>query len=227
MHEAPAWRGGTIFAIALHAGLAAAIVFAHFSRSTPPAAPAAITLDLAPMVSAQPEPEEALPEGPKEEEAEPEPVPVPEPPLPREAIPEPEKKPEPKKKEAKKETAPVAQKAPPAKQTVAPVDAQANAIEARVMPSYMQVLLGHLERYKKYPRSALRRDQEGRPKVRFKIDREGNLLSYELVESSGNTALDQGALATVERADPFPPPPTELGGETHIFTVPVNFVLDR
>ncbi len=228
MHDAPAWKGGTIFAIALHAGLAAAIVFAHFARSTPPEAPAAITIDLAPMVSAQPEPDEALPEGPKEEEiAEPEPAPVPEPPLPREAIPEPEKKPEPKKKEVKQATAPIAQKVPEAKRTAAPVNARANAIEARVMPSYMQVLLGHLERFKKYPRSAERRGQEGRPTVRFEIDREGRLLSYRLLSSSGNAALDEGALATVERADPFPPLPKEIRGETKIFDVPVNFALSR
>jgi periplasmic protein TonB len=226
MHDAPAWRGGTIFAIALHAGLAAAIAFAHFARSTPPAAPAAITLELAPLVSAQPEPDEALPEGPKEE-AEPEPAPVPEPPLPRDAIPEPEKKPEPKKKEARKATAPIAQKLPEAERTAAPADAQANLAEARLMPSYMQGLLGHLERYKKYPRSARRRGEEGKPVVRFEIDRKGNLIFHALVESSGNTTLDEGALATVKRADPFPPLPKEIRGDTKIFDVPVNFSITR
>ena len=227
MHEAPAWRGGTIFAIALHAGLAAAIVFAHFSRSAAPDTTAAITIDLAPMVSAPPEPEKAVPEGPKEEEVvEPEPVPVPEPPLPRDAILEPEKKPEPEKKKVKEETAPRAVEAPKAEAVTAPVNAPPSMAEQNAIPTYQQALLAHLERYKKYPRSARRRAQEGTAYVRFRIDRQGNVLSSVLERSSGYTLLDEETLGTVERADPLPAMPPEISGATLEVMVPVRFFLD-
>lgn len=225
MHDAPAWRGGTIFAIALHAGLAAAIVFAHFSRSAAPDTSAAIAIDLAPMVSAPPEPEVALPEGPKEEEVV-EPAPVPEPPLPRDAIPEPEKKPEPKK-EVKEATAPRAAEAPKAERVTAPVNAPPSMAERNAIPTYQQALLAHLERYKKYPRAARRRAQEGTAHVRFRIDRQGNVLSSALAQSSGYSLLDEEVLETVERADPLPAMPPEISGSTLDVTVPVRFNLDR
>jgi hypothetical protein len=43
------------------------------------------------------------------------------------------------------------------------------------------------------------------------------------IESSGVAALDQEALALVRRADPFPPPPAEIGSDQLQFIVPVVF----
>ena len=76
--NAPAWRAGTIFAIALHAGLAAAIVYSQFGteQEIEPLS-SAVTLDLAPIASAPPQPVTNLPEGPPVEEPEPEEEPAP------------------------------------------------------------------------------------------------------------------------------------------------------
>ena len=94
------------------------------------------------------------------------------------------------------------------------------------MPTYQQILLAHLERYKRYPRSAQRRGQEGVVHVRFEIDRSGKLLSHSLVRSSGNSQLDQGGLDTVTRADPFPPVPKEIPRDTFEAVVPIRFNID-
>lgn len=227
---APFWRSGIAFAIAVHAAVAAGVVFWQFGHEPPQESTAAFTIDLAPMVSAPPVPETNLPEGPKEEETPEEivePAPLPEPPLPRDAIAEPEKKPEPVKKKVKEATAPRAQNLPPAATTAAPVNAAPSDARARALPTYQQMLLGHLERYKRYPRGPQRRGQEGIVYVRFEIDRQGKLLSHSLGKSSGNSQLDAGGLETVVRADPFPPLPNAIEGATLEVTVPIRFNLDR
>ena len=61
---------------------------------------------------------------------------------------------------------------------------------------------------KRFPPQA--RGQQGTVKVGFVVDRAGRLVSSWLVENSGVTALDEAALAIVERAQPFPPPPDGL-----------------
>jgi protein TonB len=45
------------------------------------------------------------------------------------------------------------------------------------------------------------------------------------VRSAGAAALDEEALALLDRAQPFPPPPPELAGEVVNLTVPIRFNL--
>jgi periplasmic protein TonB len=59
--------------------------------------------------------------------------------------------------------------------------------------------------------------------VGFRIDRTGNLLSSWLEENSGIPALDNEALALIERAKPFPAPPAELNEDALRFTIPIVF----
>ena len=57
--------------------------------------------------------------------------------------------------------------------------------------------------------------QTGTAKVGFVLDRRGRLVSHWLEESTGSEPLDVESLAIVERAQPFPIPPSELD-ETHL-----------
>jgi periplasmic protein TonB len=43
------------------------------------------------------------------------------------------------------------------------------------------------------------------------------------VRSAGTAALDQEALAVLQRAQPFPPPPADTPGERLPLTVPIIF----
>jgi protein TonB len=43
------------------------------------------------------------------------------------------------------------------------------------------------------------------------------------VRTSGSPALDQETIATVRRAQPFPPPPLNMPGDSFDFTVPIHF----
>jgi protein TonB len=57
------------------------------------------------------------------------------------------------------------------------------------------------------------------------MDRQGHVLSAQIAKSSGYDALDDETLALIHRAEPLPPPPPEVAGETVALTVPVQFSL--
>jgi protein TonB len=83
--------------------------------------------------------------------------------------------------------------------------------------------MAQLHRAKRYPAEARQRREEGTARLSFSIDRSGRVVSYQLVGSSGSAALDQEALAMIQRASPLPPPPPEVTGSRISLTVPVRF----
>lgn len=95
------------------------------------------------------------------------------------------------------------------------------------MVSWQSMLLGHLEKYKRYPLRAERQKQEGVVYVRFSVDRQGNVHDGRLGKSSGFPALDDETLAVVRRANPVPPPPPEIAGDPVEVMVPVSFYLRK
>lgn len=94
-----------------------------------------------------------------------------------------------------------------------------------VTTSYTAVLQSWLEKHKKYPRRARRRGQEGVVLLYFKMDSDGNVLSYTIKESSGYSQLDDEVEAMIKRAQPLPPIPEEMGKEILELIVPVQFNL--
>ena len=63
-----------------------------------------------------------------------------------------------------------------------------------------------LAKAKRYPRAALRFRSTGASQVKIIVDNQGQLVSASLINSSGTKLLDKEALATIERAAPFPMP---------------------
>jgi protein TonB len=118
------------------------------------------------------------------------------------------------------EAAPVATEAPRA--TVAPALPASNAV-----PAWQGLLLGRLERFKRYPSSAQFRRQQGVVYLRFSMDRHGNVVSAVIDKSSGFDILDAEALALIHRAAPLPPPPPEVDGDPIELVVPIQFFLNR
>ncbi|PHS69330.1 MAG: hypothetical protein COB23_06860 [Methylophaga sp.] len=89
--------------------------------------------------------------------------------------------------------------------------------------NYMALLQSWLEKHKKYPRRARRRGHEGVVLLYFKMDRQGNVLSYTIKQSSGYSQLDDEVEAMIKRAQPLPPFPKEMGKEVLELIVPVQF----
>ena len=89
------------------------------------------------------------------------------------------------------------------------------------------MVLRHITRFKRYPRSARRDGAVGKVMLRFTILADGQLVSPELTGSSGDRRLDRAALQMLSRASPFPPIPRSLGREMVELSLPVQFSLDQ
>jgi protein TonB len=83
----------------------------------------------------------------------------------------------------------------------------------------MAIRLGEHERV---PAEACR--QGGEATLALSLDRNGKLISAEIVKSSGVPMLDKTALTIARSAQPFPPPPTEIGDSNARFEAVLVFV---
>lgn len=90
---------------------------------------------------------------------------------------------------------------------------------------YLAELAAWLERYKRYPKRAQRRRQEGTVELSFVVDRRGRVLRYDIARSSGHTLLDDAVRRLIERAQPLPGVPADLGQGSLALRLPVGFYL--
>ena len=84
---------------------------------------------------------------------------------------------------------------------------------------YAAGLAGRLRSHTSFPSGA----PSGTVVVHFSVDRSGRLLARTLVRSSGSSLLDAAALASVDRAAPFPPFPPGMTRSRLEVTVPLAF----
>lgn len=99
---------------------------------------------------------------------------------------------------------------------------QSDEISAKAYFNAMRLMI---EKNKRYPQMARRRNQEGSVRVRFLIDKSGNVNSLEIVKKSDYASLDQAALEAVRRAAPFSKPPASISREALKLELTINFKL--
>lgn len=102
----------------------------------------------------------------------------------------------------------------------------ANRASSDAEVTWEALLLAHLEQYRRYPASAWARGVQGVAHVRFRMNRQGRLLSLEILRSSGSALLDRAALDTLRRAEPLPAIPADRPHELRL-SVPVEFFVRR
>ena len=78
----------------------------------------------------------------------------------------------------------------------------------------------YFELHKKYPDN---KDKTASVKLALVINRRGNIVSANVLESSGDSVFDDAALAMVHRSDPVPPPPAALTDDQFSFVLPINY----
>ncbi|HEU5273884.1 MAG TPA: energy transducer TonB [Xanthobacteraceae bacterium] len=216
------WTASAIVVLGLHGAIATLLVGWH--EPVPgDEGPDAVLVDMSSIATPRSESQQDLAPGPDEQPILQPPAPPQEkveeeekpkvepPPVPDAAVtlPQEQAKPEPPK--------PVPQPTTP---TAPPRQRTASAAAVR---SWQLSIVKQIERHKGYSQRALARRETGTAQLSFSIDREGRLLQNRIVRSSGSEALDEEAMATLRRAQPFPPPPRDLDGATFDFTVPVKF----
>ncbi len=91
--------------------------------------------------------------------------------------------------------------------------------------AYIKSVHQELKRNHRYPKMAERNGISGEVKVEIKFDKEGNVISANVVESSGNNSLDEGALATVNRSNFKQYMKKILVGHIDTIIVPIVFTL--
>jgi protein TonB len=111
---------------------------------------------------------------------------------------------------------------PPPPPTVAPTEGRQDASGVNPLPAWQKEISKILENNKRFPSEA--RAKRGVTKVAFNMDRQGKVTSARIVASSGTSAFDQEALELVQRAQPYPPPPSVLPGPEVTLTVPIRFL---
>lgn len=85
---------------------------------------------------------------------------------------------------------------------------------------YMGEVAKKLQRSKINPRSAM----TGTVLLGFTLDSRGEILSHSIIQSSGSKLLDDAAVASLERAAPFPPLPGDVSHGPLELQVPFRFV---
>jgi protein TonB len=118
--------------------------------------------------------------------------------------------------------APKKEVTPPVPEATAPPPPRPSAAQ---VTSWQRKIAAEIERHKRYPAAARERREIGVTQLAFTIDRQGMVVASRVLRSSGYAALDQEAIATAQRAQPFPPPPLNLLGATFEFSVPIRFKL--
>ena len=135
--------------------------------------------------------------------------------------------PEQEKMPEQQEQAPMVTEAPPDELVAAPNQGAVSLTPSHATVRWQSMLLGHLESHRRYPRESRRKRQEAMVYVRVRINRDGTVVDYRLEQPCPHEPLNQESLALIARAQPLPPPPEEVVGETIEFVVPVEFSLRR
>jgi len=87
--------------------------------------------------------------------------------------------------------------------------------------AYTDLVQRRIETVKQYPKRAQRRNEQGVVKIVFTIGNDGEVVSVNILTSSGSRLLDGAAIDAVKRASPFARPPNG----SMIIQLPIRFEL--
>ena len=118
--------------------------------------------------------------------------------------------------------------APKQSQRVAAQVNNSSQSESDMQRQWEALVLGELNKFKRYPDDARRRNRTGRPVVKFNVDAQGNVLDSIVIKNSGTQSLDREAQKVLSRAEPLPPPPSEMlvNGRVTV-QIPIDFAIER
>jgi periplasmic protein TonB len=164
------------------------------------------------------------PEPIPEPEPTPEPEPEPELELPKEdVVVIKEKRPVIPKEQTQKKEEPNSTK--PKERAVETTDQDIKNAGVEAQDDFSRELAIHIAKFKKYPRIAARRGWQGEVVLEVELTGTGQLIKKEVMKSSGHKPLDTEAMKMIDRAVPFPAPPSILSESTFTILVPISFTL--
>lgn len=97
---------------------------------------------------------------------------------------------------------------------------------AIISPGWQSALGAWLQANKTYPDEARRRGDEGRAAVRFTVSRDGRVVDFQLLTSTGSAILD-AAVERLLRGARLPPFPSGMDQEQVTVTLQIRYALER
>ena len=94
------------------------------------------------------------------------------------------------------------------------------------MLTYRDIIKQRIQESRKYPPDAKNNGIEGGVDMAFIVLKSGQLKEAEIIKTSGNDSLDREALATINRAAPFPAMPSVAGGQEMQMQVRIVFKIE-
>jgi periplasmic protein TonB len=111
------------------------------------------------------------------------------------------------------------EKAPEAEQARAPSLGIGKDIR-KLTADWGRRISAYFELHKRYPQN---KSKATKVKVSLVLNRRGNVVSVDVLESSGDATFDDAAISMIRRSDPVPAPPAELTDDQFSFNLDVNF----
>lgn len=94
------------------------------------------------------------------------------------------------------------------------------------MLRYQDIVKQRIEEARRYPPRAKRQAIEGSVHLNFAVLSNGLSKDIKIVTSSGSKILDREAVSTIQRANPFPPIPSQINQDVVAMELSIAFVLD-
>lgn len=110
----------------------------------------------------------------------------------------------------------------PSREARAAEGGQALPTNSAAGSDYRARLLAHIQPFRRYPAQAEALDARGVTQLIFRVDQNGRVIGVWVKSSSGFSALDDEAMATVLRAQPMPHVPADLPSPLTV-QLPVSF----
>ncbi|VAV91388.1 hypothetical protein MNBD_ALPHA01-2264 [hydrothermal vent metagenome] len=98
--------------------------------------------------------------------------------------------------------------------------------EANDIKKWQKKIVKLVAKKQVYPRSAMRKELEGRAKVRVSIDRTGAIVSHEVITPTGQAVFDKEIPKLIKRINPLPTPPESLTDGQLSFVLPLSWVIN-
>ncbi len=99
--------------------------------------------------------------------------------------------------------------------------------DEQAMLRYQDMIKRKIQELRRYPRWAKKQGFQGVSVMAFVLNFNGVAQDVRLISSSGFSILDKEAIATVRRASPFPPIPSNITQESITMEVGLNFQLEQ
>ncbi len=109
-----------------------------------------------------------------------------------------------------------------------PIEEKVEVIDPaqETMLRYQDMIKQRIEKVRRYPAFAKRQGIEGAVHLNFQVLSNGLSKDIKIIFSSGSNVLDKEAVATIQRANPFPPIPPKINQNFVSIELSIAFVLD-